>query len=169
MKSAWWRSAVLLLLALAACAREPARPKLADLRGPRLQPALAKPAIVLQNLDGSLFDFRSATRGTLTFLFFGYTNCPDVCPLHLANLAWAIRALPPERGRSVRVVFVSTDPERDTPSRLRDWLRNFDSSFIAVTGSPAALAAAQRAVGMPPAVREGQLAGGAGCRVPDRC
>jgi protein SCO1/2 len=127
--------------------------------------ALPKPAFVLQNLDGSPFDFRQASRGTLTFLFFGYTNCPDVCPLHLGNLAWAIHQLAPEQRRAVRVVFATTDPERDTPERLQGWLAQFDSSFVALTGTPAALEVAQQSVGMPPAGREGELPNGAGYAV----
>lgn len=149
-----------VVLSLAACAKNGPQPRIEELRGPRLTPAMPKPEFVLQNLDGSPFDFRSATRGRLAFLFFGYTNCPDVCPLHMANLAWAIRTLPVEARRGVSVVFVSTDPERDTPDRLRRWLETVDSSFIAVTGTPAAIAAVQRSVGMPPSVREGQLPGG---------
>ena len=154
--------AALTALALAACANGASRPRLETLRGPRLVQALPKPAFVLQNLDGSPYDFRQATRGRLVFLFFGYTNCPDVCPLHLANLAWAIRTLPPEQRGAVRVVFVTTDPERDTPERLHTWLGQFDSSFVAVTGTPTALEVAQRSVGMPPAIREGELPKGGG-------
>jgi protein SCO1 len=152
----------LALVLLAACAAEAPRPKLEALRGPRLTPALPKPGFILQRMDGSAFDFRQATRGALTFLFFGYTNCPDVCPLHLANLAWSIRTLPPEQRRGVRVVFVTTDPDRDTPERMRSWLAQFDTSFVALTGTPAALELAQRAVGMPPAAREGELPNGGG-------
>lgn len=161
MKQAILPSA-LLAATLAACANGAARPKLEELRGPRLVQGLPKPGFVLQNLDGSPFAFREATRGRLVFLFFGYTNCPDVCPLHLANLAWAIRTLPPGQRRGVRVVFVTTDPERDTPERLRSWLAQFDSTFIAVTGSPTALEVAQRSVGMPPAMHEGELPKGGG-------
>jgi protein SCO1/2 len=150
------------LLLLCSCAGKPRRPSVAELRGPRLTQALPKPDFTLQNLDGSSFEFRKATRGTLTFLFFGYTNCPDVCPLHLANLAWAVKTLPPEQRRNIRVVFVTTDPERDTPERLRSWLTQFDSSFVALTGTPAALEQAQRAFGMPLATREGELPNGGG-------
>jgi protein SCO1/2 len=78
----------------------------------------------------------------------------------MANLAGALHGLAPAVRREVRVVFVTTDPERDTPAVLREWLARFDSSFTGATGSPAALEVAQRAVGMPPAVREGQLASG---------
>jgi len=151
-----------LALALAACSGDAGRPRAEELRGPQIQPAMAKPGLVLQHLDGSPFDLKRETRGTLTFLFFGYTNCPDICPLHLANLAWAIRSLPAEERRNVRVVFVTTDPARDTPERLRSWVAQFDSSFMAVTGSPVALEVAQRALGMPPARREGELPGGYG-------
>ena len=154
--------ASLIALCLGACAKSPPRPKLEELRGPRLLQALPKPGFMLQNLDGSPFDFREATRGRLVFLFFGYTNCPDVCPLHMANLAWAIHNLPPGQRNAVRVVFVSTDPERDTPERLRSWLGQFDSSFVAVTGTATALEVAQRSVGMPPAIREGELPKGGG-------
>jgi protein SCO1/2 len=150
-----------VLLVLAGCAGA-GGPRAEELRGPRIEPALAKPAIVLQHLDGTPFDFKRETRGTVTFLFFGYTNCPDICPLHMQNLAWAIGSLPPEERRLVRVVFVTTDPARDTPERLGAWLARFDSSFTAVTGSPVALEVAQRALGMPPARREGEQPRGYG-------
>lgn len=153
---------VLASLALAGCARSAGRPALAQLRGPRLQQPMPKPGFVLQNLDGTPFNFRQATHGKLTFLFFGYRNCPDVCPLHMANLAWALRTVPESQRGSIRVVFVTTDPERDTPTELRRWLAQFDPSFIGVTGTLAAIEAAQRSVGMPPAMRDGELPNGGG-------
>ena len=156
--------AALSLLAAAAlgCGRNAPGVRLEELKGPRLLRALPRPEFVLLNGAHSPFDFRAETRGTLTFLFFGYTHCPDVCPLHMANLASALHTLPPEARRRIRVVFVSTDPERDTPGVLRSWLAQFDSSFIGVTGTPAELDVAQRAVGMPPASREGELPMGGG-------
>lgn len=160
-RSQWWESALLSALLVVGCSTHPS-PSFEQLRGARLVQALPKPGFMLQNLDGSPFDFRRATRGSLTFLFFGYTNCPDVCPLHLANLAWAVHSLPSEQRPKVHVVFVSTDPERDTAERLRSWVAQFDASFVAVTGTPAALETAQRAVGMPPAVHEGELPNGHG-------
>jgi protein SCO1/2 len=148
----------LLLITACQAGAPPARPE--DLKGPRLTAAIPKPGFMLQNMDGGRFDFRAETRGTLTFLFFGYTHCPDVCPLHMANLAAVLHTLPAETARQVRVVFVTTDPERDTKERLTSWLANFDSSFVGVTGTPAALDVAQRALGMAPASREGNLPGG---------
>ena len=152
-----------LLLPVLACSRAPSRAaQLTELRGPRLVQAMPRPSFVLRRLDGRPYDFRAETGGKLTFLFFGYTNCPDVCPLHMSNLSWAIRSLPADQRREIRTVFVTTDPERDTPDRLRSWLGHFDSSFVALTGSVAALESAQRSVGMPPAVREGELPTGGG-------
>ena len=150
-------SPLLLLLILAGCEGSRATPRVEELKGPRVLQAIPRPGFVLQKGDGSPFDFRKETGGALTFLFFGYTHCPDVCPLHMANLAGALHALPPETARRVRVVFVSTDPERDTPEVLRSWLGQFDPGFLGVTGSPAAIEAAMRSVGMPPAIREGEL------------
>jgi protein SCO1/2 len=115
--------------------------------------------------DGQPLEFRADTRGTLTFLFFGYTNCPDVCPLHMANLAAALRSLPVEQARKVRVVFVTTDPERDTPERLRSWLDGIDSSFIGARGPAPVVEAAQRSLGMMAASRDPQVPGSAGYTV----
>jgi protein SCO1/2 len=147
----------LLVAGALGCARPAPGARVEELKGPRILQALPRPGFLLRKADGSPFDFRAETRGTLTFLFFGYTHCPDVCPLHMANLAGVLHTLPPEVLHRIRVVFVSTDPERDTPDVLRGWLGQFDSSFIGVTGTPAALEVAQRAVGMPPASREGEL------------
>jgi protein SCO1/2 len=122
-----------------------------------LTQAIPRPAITLVRTDGRSLDFRTDTRGTLTFLFFGYTNCPDVCPLHMANLAASLKGLPPEQRSRVRVVFVTTDPERDTPERLSSWLANFDSTFIGARGPAEAVDAAQRSLGMPVASRDAQI------------
>lgn len=147
---------IVSLLSIASCeaGKPPARPE--DLRGPRLTRAIPRPDLVLVRTDGRPLDFRADTRGTLTFLFFGYTNCPDVCPLHMGNLAAVLRELPRELAGRVRLVFVTTDPERDTPERLGSWLANFDSTFIGARGSPEALEVAQRSLGMPVASRDAQ-------------
>jgi protein SCO1 len=150
------------LILLLGCARVAPVPRVEELRGPRLSRGVPRPDFVLARTNGSAFDFRPETRGTLTFLFFGYTNCPDVCPLHMQNLAHVLHGLPAETTRRVRVVFVTTDPERDTPDKLQRWVAKFDSSWVGLTGSPAAIAAAQTAAGMPEAIREGELPNGGG-------
>src|SRR5688500_16745853 len=102
----------MVFLAATACeaGAPPARPE--DLRGPRLTQALPRPAMSLVRDDGQPLDFRADTKGTLTFLFFGYTNCPDVCPLHMANLASALRSLPAAQAGPGRGAIAPTGPAR---------------------------------------------------------
>ena len=119
------------------------------LRGQVLPGPIPKPDVVLTDATGSPFDLRRETDGYLTLLFFGYTWCPDICPVHMANLAAVMRTLRPTVRERIRVVFVTTDPERDTPERLRTWLANFDPTFIGLTGDTATINAAQRALYLP--------------------
>ena len=72
----------------------------------------------------------------LVVVYFGYTFCPDVCPITLAKLARA-RAMLGEDGDDVQVVMITVDPERDTVEVLEDYASNFDDSFIGLTGNPA--------------------------------
>jgi len=108
-------------------------------------PAPAKPDFTLTDTSGHAYDFRDETKGKLTLLYFGYTHCPDVCPITLATIAGALNNLP---GDAVTVVFVTTDPTRDTTARIRQWLDGYDTAFVGLTGTPAQLAAAQRAAGV---------------------
>ena len=77
-------------------------------------------------------------RGKTLLLNFGYTNCPDVCPIALAQLAQVRQKLGPDAAR-VQVVFVTTDPARDRPPRLKEFLANFDPTFVGLTGPDQAL------------------------------
>ena len=120
------------------------------LRGDRYPAALAKPDLMLTDTRGQPYDFRRETAGYLTLLYFGYTNCPDVCPIHMANLGAVIPTLPPDVQERIRVVFVTTDPARDTPERLKTWLHNFSDAFVGLTGDTATINAAQRALFLPP-------------------
>jgi protein SCO1/2 len=83
-------------------------------------------------------------RGKWLILFFGYTHCPDVCPTTLADVAQAWHDLG-RLGDKVQPVFVTVDPERDTPQVMRDFVAAFDSRIAALTGSPAQIAAAAKA------------------------
>ncbi len=69
-------------------------------------------------------------RGRLLLLFFGYTHCPDECPTAMADLAAALRTLPPMTQSHTQVVFVTSDPQRDSPRVLRTWLANFDHGLL---------------------------------------
>jgi protein SCO1/2 len=108
----------------------------------------------LSDTDGRPFDFQAETEGYLTLLFFGYTYCPDVCPIHMANIGAVLDDFPFDTRQAIKVVFVTTDPERDTPERLRDWLDNFDPSFIGLRGNRDEVNEIQMALGLPASVIE---------------
>ncbi|MDR3454871.1 MAG: SCO family protein [Rhodoferax sp.] len=78
-------------------------------------------------------------RGKVVVLFFGYTQCPDVCPTTMAELAEAKKALGKD-GDKLQVLFVTVDPERDTPQVLKGYMGNFDPSFLALRPTPDKLA-----------------------------
>jgi protein SCO1 len=86
-------------------------------------------------------------RGRLVVLFFGFTNCPDVCPLTMQNLAMAMDGLG-DRADQVQVILVSVDPERDPPDRVDWYAGRFNPSFIGVTGSDDELRAITSAYGI---------------------
>ena len=79
-------------------------------------------------------------RGKLVVVFFGYTQCPDVCPTTLSDVAEARKLMGPD-GAKVQVLFVTVDPERDTPQVLKGYMANFDPTFLALRGTPEQLAA----------------------------
>jgi protein SCO1/2 len=114
-------------------------------------PPLPKPRFTLTDTSGAPFDFWLKTEGYVTLLFFGYAGCPDQCPLHMANIGMALKKMPAALRDQVQLVFVTTDPARDTPKELRAWLDLFDERFIGLTGSEAAIEAAQKAAAVPPA------------------
>src|SRR5437867_1590105 len=94
----------------------------AGYRGGLVTPPLPKPRFVLTDTSGAPFDFWQRTQGYVTLLFFGYTYCPDQCPMHMANLGTALKKLPAGTADRVKLIFVTTDPARDTPPVLRPWL-----------------------------------------------
>src|SRR5262249_17848774 len=124
-------------------------------RGGIVSPPLPKPRFVLTDTSGAPFDFWPRTNGYVTLLFFGYTYCPDQCPMHLANLGAALKRLPVGVADRVKLVFVTTDPARDTPHVLRQWLDSFDKRFVGLTGTEAAIEAVERAAGVPVAAKTG--------------
>lgn len=83
-------------------------------------------------------------RGSAMLVFFGFTHCPDVCPTALARIAEILDALGPDAG-SVRALFVSVDPRRDTPALLKEYVAHFSPRIVGLTGSEAEIAAIARA------------------------
>ena len=122
------------LVAMVGCGVPADGGRLRELRGTLMHTPIPKPDLVLVDTDGRPFDLWEQTEGYLTLLFFGYTHCPDVCPVQMATLGAAFEDLSPELRSRIKVVFVSTDPERDTPERLRSWLDGFDKGFVGLSG-----------------------------------
>jgi protein SCO1 len=87
----------------------------------------------MKDVDGRLRSL-SEFKGKVVFVFFGFTQCPDVCPTTMAELAELRRRLGPH-GDKVQGIFVSVDPERDTPEVLKAYLQAMDPSFVGLTGS----------------------------------
>lgn len=124
---------------------------------PRLQPRVFH-GMVLQASDpapdftltahtgapGSLSDYR----GKYVILYFGYTFCPDVCPLTLAELGRAMRLLPEEKAANIQMLMVTVDPARDTPERLAQYVPAFYPTFIGLSGSEEEIANAATPLGI---------------------
>jgi protein SCO1/2 len=107
-----------------------------------------KPDLVLTDTHGKKYDLRKETKGLPTLIYFGYTHCPDECPTTMSNIAVAKKSLPPAERAKLRVVFVTTDPGRDTPAELGKWLKGIDPQFIGLTGDFSAIQAGARSLGI---------------------
>lgn len=142
------RQLAILVMVLTACA--PALVK-DELQGVAVENPAERPSFTLTDTSGEPYDFASETEGKLTLLYFGYLNCPDICPVHLAQIAEVFQRIP-NVARDTEVVFVSVDPGRDSPQDIREFLDNFDHRFVGLTGTEQELVRAQNAAGVPPAV-----------------
>lgn len=94
---------------------------------------------VLTDQDGNRFQLQQL-RGRVVLLFFGYTYCPDICPTELTSVAAVLDALEEKEDR-VQGLFVSVDPERDTPAVLKNYIPYFNAKLIGLTGTAAQIAA----------------------------
>lgn len=131
-----------------ACEALPPLPgaKPAPFNGGVLTPPLRLPELTLQRADGQPLS-TADLHGRTSLVFFGYTLCPDVCPLTLAQVAQVRQELG-ARAAHLDAYFVTVDPERDTPERLGEYLRHFDPAIVGLTGTAEELERAQRAFGM---------------------
>jgi protein SCO1/2 len=136
--------AAVLVLALAACGGDDSPP--GELHGSIVDPPFDVAPDALVGLDGQPYSLVDDTDKRLTLVFFGYTNCPDICPTVMKNLASAMTRLDDADRDEVEVVFVTTDPERDTPDVLRTYLEHLDPGFIGVTGPIDEIAAVGKSV-----------------------
>jgi len=127
-------------------------------RGSLIDPPVRAAEITLTDQQGQLFRL-SDEKGKVVLIFFGYTSCPDVCPTTLAQFK-RIRAELGKQSDRVRFVFITVDPERDTPQRIRDYIAAFDASFIGLTGAMADLETVWKNFGVYRAKRTGDSAFG---------
>lgn len=111
---------------------EPAPRELARAEGP------AGGDFILQSATGPVS--LASLRGKVVLINFGYTFCPDVCPTSLAATTAGLNALAPEERQKVAMLFISVDPERDTPAHLAEYVAFFHPAMVGLTGSPAQVA-----------------------------
>ena len=102
-------------------------------KGQVVEPLAAAPEINMTDHNGDPFQL-SEMRGKVILVFFGFTNCVDECPVTMAHIKLALESLGNE-AKNVQVVLVSTDPVRDTPMALQDFLGKFDPSYLGIPGS----------------------------------
>lgn len=101
-----------------------------EFHGTQFDPPLAVPDFELMNASGQPFRF-SETQGQFNLIYFGYTFCPDVCPLTMVDLKETLEGLPDEA--PINVIFISVDPERDTPELVERYVSSFGPEFIGLT------------------------------------
>jgi len=141
---------VLAATAAAACSRSDTPLSPHGFIGAELTTPVPKPGFVFTDSRGHPFRLDSATAGKVTLVFFGYTHCPDVCPIHMANLAAVLDKMPEEIQRQVTVVFITTDPQRDSLPVLNAWVHGFSPDFIGLTAPDSIVAASERMLELPP-------------------
>lgn len=105
-----------------------------EFAGTRLDRPYPVPAVALTDTGGEAFTLTEDADEPLTLVFFGYTHCPDLCPLVMSNLSAGLNQLDDEQREQVELVFVTTDPERDDEAALRSYLDGYGEGFVGLTG-----------------------------------
>ena len=137
--------ALVLGVGLSACSKSSAD----TFSGALLHRPYHVPATELTDTAGRPYSLADSTDKQLTLVFFGYTHCPDECPTTMATLASAVLQLDDGDRPNVQVVFVTTDPARDTGPVVRRWLDHFSSSFVGVTAPLRTIRKVATDVGVP--------------------
>ena len=141
------------LAGLTGCVGNAAEPE-GELRGAVLDTPYVVPPAPLTDTTGASYSLTRDTDKPLTLVFFGYTKCPDICQVVMSSVASALTRLDEADRERVDVVFVTTDPARDTRPVLRDYLDNFDPTFVGLTGDLDAIVELGKPLAV--AVEEGQ-------------
>ena len=150
--------AALVLLVAGCSSSDSPKPKKSELvgrsqtgkyQGAGLVPPQPRPSFTLTDTTGKPFAFGAKTRGRPTLLYFGYTNCPDICPETMADIRIALSKVKADVSSKAYVVFVSTDVKHDTGPVIHQWLSNFSTSskatWVGLRGTQAQIDAAQAA------------------------
>ena len=146
-----------VVLTLSACATDPEGQSNAGItvhdddgmHGAVLAEQYVLPATTLTATDGQPFSLAGDTDKPLTLVFFGYTHCPDICQVVMADITSALTRLDEEQRRQVDMLFVTTDPKRDDPEVLRAYLDRFDPSFDGLTGDLGTIVDVGNQLGVP--------------------
>jgi protein SCO1/2 len=117
-------------------------------RGAVLDRPYAMPDVVLTDTGGRPFHLRADTHQPVTLVFFGYTHCPDICSTVLADVSAAMRRMDQRLRGNIQLVFITTDPARDSPAVIRKYLDRFDPAFVGLTGRLEVIERAAREVGV---------------------
>ena len=134
-----------LLALLAACG---GGAESSELTGTVLDPPFEVSSTPLVDTDGAAFSLTDDTDKDLTLVFFGYSHCPDICQTVMSNLASAMTRLDDRDRKRVDVVFVTTDPARDTEAALQQYLAHFDPTFVGLTGDLDTIVAVAKPMGV---------------------
>ncbi|MBB6172586.1 protein SCO1/2 [Nocardiopsis mwathae] len=125
-----------LAAALTACSGPSGRPgDDSPYNGTEIDGAFTLPSLTFTDNKGEEYDLRADSAGATTAVFFGFTNCPDICPTTMADMAQAVDMLDPAEQERFKVVFVTADPDRDDPELMDMWLSSFDPDFTGLSGT----------------------------------
>lgn len=118
-----------------------------DYYGNKLMSPKALEDVALVDQNNAPFQL-SSLKGEAVFVSFGFTNCPDICPTTLNHLAAIAKLLPPGTARRTKFLFITIDPARDTPEKLKQYVPFFNSEFLGLTGSEQQIAHAAKQFGV---------------------
>lgn len=145
MKTARLIAALLAVAVLAAGCGEERR---VSLHGTVVDPPFTVAADTLTTTEGASYSLAKDTTAELTLVFFGYTQCPDICPAVLSSITSGLVKLTEEQRDQVDIVFVTSDPDRDTPEVLRTYLDRFDQEIIGLSGDLDTIAEVGESIGV---------------------
>ncbi|CAM4194854.1 SCO family protein [Nocardiopsis rhodophaea] len=125
-----------LLAALTACSGPGNQPgDDSPYTGTEIDGAFTLPSITFTDNKGKDYNLKADSEGVTTAVFFGFTNCPDICPTTMADMAQAVDKLDPDERERFKVVFVTADPDRDDPELIDMWLSSFNPDFTGLSGT----------------------------------